>query len=381
VSAAGVIEGTATAADTPPAPLTRRAIVEAAAVFLLSLALLIPFLGQLGFGVYDEVLYAPQAKALWQGTRENIDHPPLAKYLLGAGAKLVGDNAIGWRIMPVLFGSLTMAIVFLWLWPMGRRTAWLGVALMAFNGFWYPMSRIAMIIIFELTFAVLGLYLLQRRSYWLAGAALGLAMACRWNAAFALLLALVYAACDRRIVASLKVLLSSAVAYVLAWLPFTGLHAGRFINAQLYILHFHLHADGNPILNDRWYHWIFQTRPFAPIGHMIANPIIGALGVISVTVLVRRRNLAGIAALVFLLQWAITPRPYTYYYYYLDCFTMMTIATAMVIAPLRWNLGGREIRPAPWVAIFSGLWFVVHFPVFAYLQAPYDTLFGALFRF
>lgn len=190
---------------------------EVLVVFLMSLALLLFNISNPKDKVFDESLYTLGAKAIFSGQPDtNSGHPPMGKYLIGTGMMMAGDNPFGWRVMSAVFGSLLMPVVFLWMSKSGRHVAWMAVVLIATNGFWFVMSRAAMLGIFELTFAVIGLYLLTERRYWLSGAAIGLAAACRWNALFALLLAVAYAACGDGVSAAIKTSLSSACAYTLA---------------------------------------------------------------------------------------------------------------------------------------------------------------------
>ena len=89
----------------------------------MSIALLSPHLGMPRGKVLDEHLYVSGAKALyhkspglWQGVPyTNPEHPPLGKYLIGLGVEFVGDNSVVWRVAPVLFGSLTLMVIFIWM--------------------------------------------------------------------------------------------------------------------------------------------------------------------------------------------------------------------------------------------------------------------------
>jgi dolichyl-phosphate-mannose--protein O-mannosyl transferase len=362
----------------PPAsgPRPPAKAAEALAVFLISLAFLLCLISNPPYRVFDEQIYVAAANAIRHGQPDPVpDHPPAAKYLISAGIRLAGDNPLGWRLMPAIFGSLLISFVFVWMSRYGRDVAWTAVALIATNGFWFVMSRMAMLSIFEATFAVIGLYLLSERRYWLCGAAIGFAAACRWNASFALLLAVAYALFDDGLAAAIQTSLSSVFAYILAWLPEVGPHAARFVQAQQYILHYHLHPPGNPAINDKWYHWPVRTVAIEGINHLLANPLVTLLGAAGILILLRSRNLVALAGLVFYLQWAVTPRAYMYYYYYLDTILMMSMAAALVICRYKLKIGKQEIRLYVPVTILSAAWFVVHYAAFTALPPPYDTLF------
>ena len=79
--------------------------------------------------------------------------------LIAAGMKLFGDDPIGWRIAPLLFGAITVTAV--WLWTLAL-TADVALALFAagitlVDGVIFVQSRIAMLDIFLIAFCVLGL--------------------------------------------------------------------------------------------------------------------------------------------------------------------------------------------------------------------------------
>ena len=112
------------------------------------------------------------------------------------------------------------------------------------------------------------------------------------------------------------------------------------------MLKFHLHAVGNPTVADKWYHWVVRAAPEMGLNSMVANPLVTSLGVVAVVVLLRRGHIVALAATIFLLQWAITPRPFTYYYYYLDTITMLSIAAAIVTGQYKLTIGKHQVREA-----------------------------------
>src|SRR5439155_24973099 len=100
-----------------------------------------------------------QDKPLYQDP--NTDHPPLAK-LLGAGSiALIGDNAIGWRLPSVIFGTASILLVY----GIARRlkassqVALLSATLFSFDNLVFVHSRIFTLDIFQLGFMLLGSYL------------------------------------------------------------------------------------------------------------------------------------------------------------------------------------------------------------------------------
>lgn len=351
-------------------------------VFAFSLTLLLLGLFHPPQKIFDEFYYTHGAE-LWRGAQDsNPEHPPLAKMLIGAGIIFCGDNPLGWRIASALFGSLLMSIVYAWLLRYSRSAARLGCLLLATNGFWFVLSRLAMLSIFEITLAVLGLLLLEQRRFWLCGLALGLSTACRWNGAFLLALALVYVGFAPKrprltgVWTALKILPASLIAYCITWLPVTGLHPLVFLRAQLFILHYHTHFHGGPrTLYDPWYHWLIRAYPENSAAHLLANPVSIVAGLASVFVLVRRGNLPAVAFFASWLIWPLTPRSVTYYYYFLEPLTFLSLVAALAVDQREVKIFGYRLRLATPLAALSVAWFVVHYPSFLNLEAPYDTLF------
>ena len=108
----------------------------------------------------------------------NAEHPPLAKMLVAGSMKVLGDNAWGWRIFPVIFGSLAILGVY-WLVRSARGSSWLALgaaALLAADNLMLVHGRIDTLDIFVVTFMILavGLYLRDRPV--LAGIAFGVAL-------------------------------------------------------------------------------------------------------------------------------------------------------------------------------------------------------------
>jgi dolichyl-phosphate-mannose--protein O-mannosyl transferase len=144
--------------------------------------------------MFDEVHYLPAARALldW-APLPNREHPPLGKELIALGIAVFGDGPIGWRIMSWMFGVLGLLAGMRAVWfASGSRFASLAFGVLLVTGF--PLlveSRIAMLDVFMAALALTGLWQLAgalrenetaSRRLPVAGAALGLAMAAKWNA-------------------------------------------------------------------------------------------------------------------------------------------------------------------------------------------------------
>lgn len=143
---------------------------------------------------FDEVHYLPAARNLLDlSTALNMEHPPLGKQMIALGILLFGDNALGWRIMPLLMGVLALFSACRAMWFLSQsRTASVLAGLFLITGF--PLlvqARIAMLDGIMAGFVMLALWMCagavreHETARWrlaIAGVALGAAMAAKWNA-------------------------------------------------------------------------------------------------------------------------------------------------------------------------------------------------------
>ena len=54
--------------------------------------------------VFDEIYFPVFASKYLEGERFFDLHPPLGKFIIAASIALFGDDPIGWRLMPAVFG-------------------------------------------------------------------------------------------------------------------------------------------------------------------------------------------------------------------------------------------------------------------------------------
>lgn len=88
-----------------------------------------------------------------------VVHPPVGKWIIGAGQWLVGpDDPVGWRLGVAVLGTVSILILGRVAWRLfGSVTgAWLASFLMAFEGLHLTMSRTAILDIIVLFFALVG---------------------------------------------------------------------------------------------------------------------------------------------------------------------------------------------------------------------------------
>lgn len=116
-----------------------------------------------------------------------ISHPIMPAYIIKAGSVVLGENELGFRIMSILAGTLTILVVawIAWRWR-GMTAAIIAAALLAFNEYHIFVSTIAIDKPFQLLFVALAIagfvhFLLEEKSrgLYFAGAMTGLAFLCK----------------------------------------------------------------------------------------------------------------------------------------------------------------------------------------------------------
>jgi dolichyl-phosphate-mannose--protein O-mannosyl transferase len=106
------------------------------------------------------------------------EHPPLAKLLIALSMKVFGDNAWGWRLFPIIFGSAAILAMY-WLVRKAGGGSWLALGaacLMAVDNLLLIHGRIATLDIFVVTFMLVAVALYLRGNHLVAGIALGVGM-------------------------------------------------------------------------------------------------------------------------------------------------------------------------------------------------------------
>ena len=174
----------------------RRAVLTSIVLFAATEILLLVNIGYPDHVNFDEFHYVKAARALLDHSgNTNWEHPPLAKYLIAAGMRIAGDRPLGWRLMPTIFGSLTVVGMYWWSRLLFRNeytAIWVALLTMV-NGFLFVTGRIAMLDVFMFAFMLYGMIAITalwkatsrsqaNRLLIAAGVMFGLAMACKWAA-------------------------------------------------------------------------------------------------------------------------------------------------------------------------------------------------------
>ena len=339
---------------------------------------------------FDEIHYLPAARELLAGYEyRNPEHPPLGKEIIAAGIALFGDNAWGWRIFSALAGALALFAGMRALWHASRsRDAVLAYGVLLATGFLlFVHAQIAMLDIFMVAFFLAALWQLAaafraetsgrvRLHLAVAGAALGCAIASKWNAApLAPALGLFVLAARLRAVGPANVLTARDAApvrgvslieaalwlgvlplavYAATFWPAFQVEGGPFDGMGLIGAHRHMLElqqsvkQGHPY-QSTWVQWVWNARAIwylyevtdgAQRGVMlIGNPLTMWLGHIAFfwclfAGLVQKRYDALAVAVLFAASigfWIIAAKPIQFYYHYFlpSCFLLAGLALGL----------------------------------------------------
>lgn len=135
-----------------------------AALIVVGAALRFWNLGQPTDLVFDEVYFVEQARNYLSGTDFMDPHPPFAKWMIALGIWLAGDDPFGWRVVNAISGTALIALMYMLGRELFRRRfpAFAAALFVAFDGLLLVDSRIAVIDIHYVTWAVMA-YILTLR--------------------------------------------------------------------------------------------------------------------------------------------------------------------------------------------------------------------------
>ncbi len=138
--------------------------------------------------LWDERYFPVMANKYLHGVYQFDLHPPFGKFIIALGIFVLGDEPLGWRIMPTLFGLALLPLVAVlgWYCLKDRVGALLLVAFFSVETIFIVYSRIGVMDIF-LVFFVLATFLValraeSNRQVIISSVLLGLAIAIKWAA-------------------------------------------------------------------------------------------------------------------------------------------------------------------------------------------------------
>jgi dolichyl-phosphate-mannose-protein mannosyltransferase len=224
--------------------------------------------------LWDERYFPVMANKYLHGVYQFDLHPPLGKFIIAIGISLLGNEPLGWRIMPTLFGLalLPLAALLGWYCLKERVGAMLVATFFAVETIFIVFSRIGVMDIF-LVFFVLATFLAalhaeSGRQVILTSVLLGLAIAVKW-AAFPVAVPVGYVLWRKGLLRPflgglwISAIIYVAVVYVGALISVTT----NPIKAWLWMWDWHLdalrkisaaipHTWGSP-----WWSWPIMLRP------------------------------------------------------------------------------------------------------------------------
>ncbi len=400
-----------------------RITVTALLLCLMSFALFFRDVGNPPDFLLDESQYVGSANALVaHSPNPNPEAPPLGKLIVAAGIKLFGDNPLGWRIMSVVFGALTVAGLFLWVQLLVEdySIALIAAILALLDNFIFVLARAALMDIFLVGFVIFGLLAFTaalkldnisdagRRAFFLMGGVfLGFACACKWNGVDTLgivvvtsigLLWLSRRSCNPELAsyakhlrqagtswAALSLLFVPVLAYSITFIPL--LHSlnrpfsfHELVSMNIFIWKFHRAVVGNVFLVGRWYTWPLQVDPLRSLSYLVGNWYIMWVGLLALLFCARRFGRSLPETLIVLLyaanflQWAITPQSCLFYYYYFPSAVFLGVAIALALRQLPEHVFG--VRVATLSVLPALVVFAYCYPRMAHLPQPFDCAFG-----
>jgi dolichyl-phosphate-mannose-protein mannosyltransferase len=138
--------------------------------------------------ILDEVHYIHDARSISDNAvTQRAEHPPLAKLLIVGGIKTFGDNPWGWRVFPIICGTLTIIMFYLLCrrFDMSRTAASIAAFLLATENLFFLLSSLAMLDVYYVTFMMACFLLYAYKRFFSSGVAIGLSALSKLNGALA----------------------------------------------------------------------------------------------------------------------------------------------------------------------------------------------------
>lgn len=379
---------------------------------------LVPTAATYANGTYfDEIYHVRTAYEHLQGiTPYEITHPPFGKLLISLGIAILGMHPLGWRIAGWLCGVVMIPVLYLLAKRLFRHEGWAlaAAAFLSLDFMHFTQTRIALIDA-PAVLLILLMYVLMYRYYdstpedlpyrralrqlALCGVTVGLGIAVKWTAVYAVLgLAVLFVMAtvrryrlgDRTVFRTCLwcVLFFGVIPfaiYFLSYLPYYTADPATpvwniFWDNQIYMLTYHSELDIAHVFSSPWYTWPLMLRPIWYYGAAalateelcssivaFGNPIVWWCGALCVILLLmkRRKNRAdGFILIGFASQylpWALISRPIFIYHFFASV-PFLILATVSVLRGLseRWRVC-RYLAPV--MLGCAAVLFVMFYPV------------------
>jgi dolichyl-phosphate-mannose-protein mannosyltransferase len=139
--------------------------------------------------VWDEIYYIPDAwSILSDGVDLRPEHPALAKLFVVAGTLIFGDNAFGWRFFSVVFGTISIFLVYFICKKLGLswKAGVVATFLFGLENMGFLHAGLALLDVYEVTFLLAGFLLYLHTSYISTGISFALSACCKLVGVFGL---------------------------------------------------------------------------------------------------------------------------------------------------------------------------------------------------
>lgn len=367
--------------------------------------------------VFDEVYYAETALDYLHKIAPTLsENPHLSTFIIAAGIAIFGETPFGWRIMPLLCGTLVLVIIYLFALQLfrQRKIALIAAFLLMFDFMHFSINRYALIEPEVTLFICLEYYFLYQ--YILAnnvldfkrasqnllyiGICLGLGLACKWTALFTLapigIVILLYVIRKAKLLDlpklftyALSTIVIPSLIYILSFVPYSIITQQAslfelFVNAQKFMLWFHstkINELHSMFLGSQWWSWPLIISPMniyslAPAPHQVisitlmGNPLIWWLGIpaiILITIYAIKQRQTNYLFIILLTAAQLLPFifisriSYIYYFYSVTLFWILSIAASIQLL-LKSSTTRLSILVYIYLAGVVGL-FVMFYPV------------------
>jgi 4-amino-4-deoxy-L-arabinose transferase-like glycosyltransferase len=125
--------------------------------------------------VFDECYYIPAARDILSGAVSNLEHPPLAKFIMAGSIATFGDNWFAWRLPIIVFALVATFLTYkIGCRFLSEKQATFAAALLSASVIFFVVGSVAMLDMPMIAFCLAGLYLVLKEKYVFAGVMFGL---------------------------------------------------------------------------------------------------------------------------------------------------------------------------------------------------------------
>jgi dolichyl-phosphate-mannose-protein mannosyltransferase len=192
-------------------------------IVIFTLALHVSFIMRPINVVGDEFFYVGTARSIINGEGDLIlEHPPLAKLFIIAGIHIFGDNPFGWRFFSVLFGTISIILLYLICRKlrMSQMATNIAIFLFALDNMFFVHASLAWLDVYMVAFMLLGFLLYLYEAYPAMGVAFVLSALCKISGGLGILVVYAHWLLARR--TNPKQIITSLITVVLSfWLLMT----------------------------------------------------------------------------------------------------------------------------------------------------------------